>query len=277
MVRSSAPRRLVDIGAEGALLAGGGRAVLLQLAHPAIGAAIADHSDFASRPTHRLEQTLTFVYALVYGTDDQAAAVTRLVNGRHAGVVSAPDSSTADGAGSGASVRYDANDPHLQLWVAATLYDTAVLVHDRLIGRLDDTERDAIYADYAIVGTALRVPAGFWPADRAAFADYWQRVSSGLSVDDRVREVAHTLLHPPTGPLWLRLGMPLARLVTAGLLDDHLRREFALPWSERRRRRFDVAMRVLGALQRVLPRRVREWPRDLLLSRLDRTARGGAH
>ncbi|MCW2861584.1 MAG: hypothetical protein JWP48_3292 [Actinoallomurus sp.] len=36
------------VAAEPALLAGGGRALLLQLAHPKVARGVADHSDFAS-------------------------------------------------------------------------------------------------------------------------------------------------------------------------------------------------------------------------------------
>ena len=43
-------RGLADIGAEGILLAGAGRAILLQIADPRVGHGVADHSDFAQRP-----------------------------------------------------------------------------------------------------------------------------------------------------------------------------------------------------------------------------------
>ena len=36
-----------DVGAEAVLVAGGGRAILLQIAHPAVGRGVVDHSDFA--------------------------------------------------------------------------------------------------------------------------------------------------------------------------------------------------------------------------------------
>jgi uncharacterized protein (DUF2236 family) len=51
------------IAAEAVLIAAGGRSILLQLADPAIGHGVADHSDFASRPVDRLRGTLTYVYA----------------------------------------------------------------------------------------------------------------------------------------------------------------------------------------------------------------------
>ena len=254
----SPTRRLADIGAEAVLIAGGGRAILLQLANPAIGHAIARHSDFARDPLTRLRHTLTFVYALVYGTPDQRARATAHVNRAHAPVVS-----TADEAPS-----YRATDAGLQLWVAATLYDTSAQLHRLLVGPLTDAELDAVYADYEVVGTALQVPSGAWPRDRAAFEDYWQAQLARLTVDDEVLRMTRALLHPRSGPVWLRAGMPLGRLLTAGFMPPSLRPAFGLPWGPRRARRFRMALRTLSAVNRMLPRRLREWPKNYLLRRL---------
>lgn len=254
------PLRLADVGAEGVLVAGGGRAILLQLADPAIGHAVARHSDFAADPIRRLRNTLAFVYALVYGTSAQVDAVQRMVNGAHRPVRSTVEEPVA----------YDAVAPESQLWVAATLYDSAMVLQDRLLGGLDDASRDAVYQDYAVVGTALQMPADSWPADRAAFARYWEGRMPTLSVDDVVLNVAHELLHPRSGPLWLRAGMPLARLVTAGLLPPKLRAAYRMPWSPRRERRYERAMSAIALINRMLPRGIREWPKDYLLRGLDR-------
>ncbi len=244
---------LVDIGAEAVLLAGGGRAILLQLANPAVGHAVADHSDFAADPLRRLRNTLTYVYALVFGTPHQVAAVTAMVQRAHAPVRSA---------------RYDASDARLQLWVAATLYETATSLHARVFGPLDEASADRVYRDYAVVGTALGMPAALWPLDREAFRLYWEAQLAQLQVDDRVRAVAEQVLHPASGPVWLRALMPVARLATAGLLPPTLREAYALPWGERRQRRFDRLMGATASLYPLRPARLRHWPKNHLLKRL---------
>lgn len=243
---------LADIGDEAVLLAGGGRAILLQLANPAIGHAVADHSNFAIDPLRRLRNTLTYVYSLVYGTPSQRARMVAMVNAAHVPVRSAT---------------YDAADAQLQLWVAATLYDTAVLIHERVFGPLSDADADAVYRDYAVVGTALGMSATLWPVDRAAFRRYWNEQVDGLTVDDRVREVSRTLLWPTAGPLWLHAAMPLVRLVTAGLLPESVRTGYRMPLSARR---YERAMDWTARLYPHLPRRVRTWPRDHYLATLDR-------
>ena len=88
-------RNLADMGAESVLLAGAGRAILLQIANPAVGHGVAEHSDFIDRPLDRLRATITYVYAVVYGTEDQVAAVRRSVNSAHGPVRRKPDAGSA--------------------------------------------------------------------------------------------------------------------------------------------------------------------------------------
>ncbi|MFH5878896.1 oxygenase MpaB family protein [Arthrobacter sp. NA-172] len=258
-------RGLADIGAEGVLLAGAGRAILMQISNPAVGHGVAEHSNFAERPLDRLRATMTYVYAVVYGSEEQLAAVRRAVNRAHA-----PVRRTADDASKG----YNAFDAQSQLWVVATLYDTAVTVYEKVHGPLDDGTADRVYSEYARIGTALQLPSELWPADRAAFANYWNESLQHLEPDAAALRVARDLLYPSSGPLLLRLGMPLARLLTAGLLPDQLREGFKLPWNARQRRGFDGTMRLLAAAYPRLPRRVRHWPKDYYLGRLGPGALG---
>ncbi|MBP1134704.1 uncharacterized protein (DUF2236 family) [Arthrobacter sp. PvP023] len=252
-------RGLADMGAEGVLLAGAGRAILLQIANPAVGHGVAEHSNFAERPLDRLRATLTYVYAVVYGTEEQVAAVRRRVNRAHGPVRRKPDAGSAG---------YNAFDAQSQLWVVATLYDTAVTVYERIYGALDDDAADLMYRDYARLGTALQLPAELWPADREAFGSYWKTSLEGLEADDVTSHVARSLLYPEDPLLWQRLAMPLARFITAGLLPDKLRRGFGLPWSERHGRWFDRTMRWSAMVYPRLPQRVRHWPKNYCLGRL---------
>ena len=256
-------RRLADIGAEGVLLAGAGRAVLLQIANPAIGHAVAEHSNFAERPLDRLRTPMSYVYAVIYGSPEQLAAMRRSVNRAHAAVRRQAD---ADSKG------YNAFDAESQLWVVATLYDTAVTVYEQIHGALDDDSADVIYREYAKIGTALQLPEEMWPADRSAFSEYWNRSLANMKVDDVAVRVARDLLYPSAVPVWLRLTMPLARLLTAGLLPDSLREDFKLPWDEGRRRRFEQTMRLLAVVNPLLPQRVRRWPRDHYLGQIGSVA-----
>ncbi|TFD27918.1 oxygenase MpaB family protein [Cryobacterium cryoconiti] len=242
-----------DMAGEAVLIAAGGRSILLQIADPAIGHGVAHHSDFASRPLDRLRGTLTYVYAVVFGSPEEIAQARRRVNAAH-GPVSGP--ATAQ------SPAYNAFTPELQLWVAATLYDSALTMRELVYGPLADATADALYQEYGVLGTALQMPPELWPRDRAAFAAYWDRRLSELQTDAATRAVARQLMHPRTGPLWLRLMMPVGRFVTIGLLPASVRPLFGLPWSAGEQRRFDRLVRLIAAVYPRLPRRLRHWPKN---------------
>ncbi|MFP5312292.1 MAG: oxygenase MpaB family protein [Actinomycetes bacterium] len=259
---------VTDYGAEGIMLAGAGRAILLQLANPAIGRGVAAHSTFTHRPVNRLKGTLTYVYAITYGSEEQVREARRRVNRAHAPVRRAADESSAG---------YNAYDPALQLWVAATLYDTALTIVEKISGPLDDGTADAMYQGYARSGTALQLPAEMWPKDRAAFRLYWEQQLADLRAEEEGVRVGRGLLFPRHTALWYRAIMPAARFLTAGLLPHQLRNDYGLAWSDRHQRRFDRTWRVLAVAYPLLPRRIRHWFKDYCLAELEKDLRRNPH
>ncbi|RWZ64402.1 DUF2236 domain-containing protein [Labedella populi] len=241
-----------DIAAEAIIVAAGGRAILLQLAEPAVARGVARHSDFVAAPLRRLAGTLDYIYLVVYGTTEERDAARRHVEKAHAPVRSSE----------GEPLPYAADDPGLQLWVAATLYDSAMVMHDLVLRPLDPDEAERVYREYAVLGTALGMPGELWPATRAEFRAWWDERLAALTVSDEARRVAHDLLHPraPGAPFWLRGVMPLARLVTAGLLDDRLRSAFDLPWGPIRRRLFRAVLTIARVAWPMLPTGLRHAP-----------------
>lgn len=240
---------------EGVLLAGGGRATLLQVAHPSVAKGVAEHSTFAHRPLDRLRGTLAFVYGVVFGTQDEARRISNAVRSMHRKV-------TGPG--------YRADDPALQVWVNATLYETAMLIYNRVMGPLSDEEADACYRQYAVFATSLGCPEDAWPADRAAFAGYWKDAVDTLTVSNDARDICHALMHPVKPPLALRIGTPVNRFVAVGLLPDRLREQFGYTWSKRQQRRLDRVIRTAGWVYPRLPVAVRQLPKTYYLRDLRR-------
>jgi uncharacterized protein (DUF2236 family) len=234
---------------DGVLIIGGARAILLQVADPVVAAGVARHSDFAHRPLQRLHNTLTYAYAAVLGTPADALKVAAFVGRAHAPVARAEDA-------------------ELQLWVAATLYDSAAVVHERVFARTDDPLADEVYRAYAALGTTLQMPRDAWPASRSAFADYWGARIQGLEVSDDARQIAHDLFHPVTAPAWLRASLPLARLLTVDLLPASVRDAYGFQWGEREQRKVASAWRNVRGLVRVTPHSLRAWPSRRYLKRL---------
>jgi uncharacterized protein (DUF2236 family) len=239
--------------ADASLVLAGGRAILLQIADPVVAAGVSRHSDFSRRPQQRLVHTLMYVYAVVLGTPEDAAAATGFVNRAHEPV-------------SGA------DDVDRQLWVAATLYDSALRMHELLRGPVDAVLAQAVLDAYEPLGGALRVPAGRWPGTTAAFDAYWTSAIADLAVTDEARGVVRDLLFPRLAPAWVRAAMPLMRIVSVGMLPDPVRAAYRFPWGPGEQRRFDRTMGGVRAVVRAIPGPLRRLPVRLLLSAMRRAA-----
>ncbi|HET7588226.1 MAG TPA: oxygenase MpaB family protein [Gammaproteobacteria bacterium] len=237
---------VASIAGEGILLAGGMRAILLQVAHPAVGRGVAEHSNFTYQPMDRLRATMTYVYCMIFGSSWEKRAIRDQVNAVHRNI---------NGPG------YNACDPELQLWVAATLYDTAFGLYERWVGVVEDDLAEVIYRQYRVLGAALQMREEQWPADRAAFRAYWNDMLQRLTVTDDARTVCQDLFHPQRIPLIMRSAMPLNRLVTAALLPAPVRDGYNIEWNARRQRRFDRFSSTVSLLYPHLPAPVRQIPR----------------
>lgn len=211
---------------------GGGRALLMQVAHPLVAAGVAEHSGYGEDPWKRLEGTMRAVWTVVFGTRaqaDRAAARVRAMHGRVHGVL-------AEAAGPfPAGTPYSALDPALLAWVHATLVDTALLVHDQWVRPLSEPERAAYYEGMKTCARLFGTPPEAIPPTLAAFRDYMDErlASDELCVTDTAREIAATVLRPPL-PLVLRPAMEAVNLVTASLLPPRLRRDYGIPWDPAR-------------------------------------------
>jgi uncharacterized protein (DUF2236 family) len=231
---------------EGALLLGGGRALLLQLAHPAVAQGVAEHSSYATQRWRRLLRTLRPMYAIAFGTAEQARAAAAGVNRLHEAV-----------RGSG----YNALDPSLLLWVLATLIDSALDMHARFLWPLSEEEAEAYYADMRRVGELLRIPADVLPEDLIAFRAYFDAAVAGLSVSDEARAIADELLRAT--PTNAALVAPL-RFLTAATLPPAVREQYGFGWGPRREMVFERLETASRAILPHLPLAIRGTPGFLL-------------
>lgn len=229
------------VDAENVLLLGGGRALLMQLAHPLVAAGVADHSDFERDPWTRLRRTLEASYAIVFGTRDEAEAVARRLWAVH-GRVTGPG--------------YRANDPELLMWVHATLVDTAMRVHARFLRPLPPRTAAAYYRQSADVAELLGVPRCRQPRDLEAFRSYVRHMVGTLRVSDTARALARSVLHPDL-PAVAAPATELARQLTAGLLPSPLRDQYGLRWSRPRQLSLTLAAAASRAVLPLVPAPVR--------------------
>jgi uncharacterized protein (DUF2236 family) len=239
------PKNIQKIVREGILLATGGVAILLQVANPGVGQGVNENSNFAYRPSDRLRTTMTYVYCMAFGTPHEKATVIEMVHRAHVPV-------------KGPS--YTADDPDLQLWVAATLYAAGVDIYEKVFGKLDNATSEAVYKEYSVMATSLRVPPEMWPDNRAAFWEYWDNKIETLEITPHAKKVAYDLLYNKEGPLWLRLGLPFIRLGTAEWLPPRMRQEYGLKTNKFRRGIYKMGMGYARGVYPHLPVFIREYP-----------------
>ncbi len=237
--------------------AGGGRAALLQLAHPFVAQAIDDHSAAPRDPQTRFRRTFEQVFAMTFGDLDHAFSAARRVHGVHARV----GGRLRERAGAHArGTRYAANDAAALFWVRATLIDTVIVVHDRLGGGLTAADKERYYQESKRGAALFGIPKSEIPPDYAAFRAYVRgRLADGtVAVTEAARAIANALLTPPTPAL--APAMRLYRAVTAGLLPASVRRDFGFRFGAAERLSFRAAAGALAAAHRVTPERALRAP-----------------
>ena len=234
------------VNRENILLLGGGRALLMQLAHPGVAAGVDEHSDFRSAPLRRLRRTIRTTMAIVFGDHDTAMAAARTVNQVHAKV---------------AGTNYRALDPDLLLWVHATLADTSLVTYETFVKPLSSTEREDLHQEFKRFGELLGIPHERFPRSHRDFAAYMEEMmSSGpVRVEATARELARHVLRPKLRLLPGAAMVPF-EIVTAGLLPPILRDQYGLPWGAPQRRAFRVAVGGLRRIVSLTPPLLRVWP-----------------
>ena len=261
---------------ERVLLAGWGRAILLQLAHPKVARGVAEHSRFTTEPwgrLRRLHRTLGSMLALTFGTDEEAAAVAGRINAIHDRVHGRLGAAVGD-APAGAS--YSAHDPALLTWVHATLLDSFLLTYRVFVGPLARAEADRYCTEASGIESRLQIPAGWLPRTEGDLREYLDEMLAfgAIEVTDAARDLAREVIAPPA-PRLMKPLLWLAALPAVGLLPPSVRVAYGLPWDGRRER----VLRAMAVAARsglpLVPPVVRYWPAARRAARSARRERGG--
>lgn len=239
------------VNREGALLLGGGRALLLQVAHPLVAAGVAEHSSYDTDPWGRLYRTLDLVTRIVFGTTEQAdEAAMRIwrIHKRVTGV--SPE-----------GVPYEANDPELLMWVHATLVDTSVLVYTTYIGSLSPAELDAYYGEQMVLGEKFGIPRERQPQSWSEFREYFDEMVNGgtLRVTPELRSIAEATLRPDL-PFIARPAIEAVNFLTAAHLPEWIRDELGMGWGPKRERLDGASRAMVRRVLPLVPRMLKEFP-----------------
>lgn len=249
------------INRETVVVAGWGRAILLQFAHPLVAAGVDQHSAFRGSllgSLKRLRSTVGAMLSLTFGDEDEIVHAAAGINSIHDRV----SGRLGHRAGAfGPEQPYSAHDPELLRWVHATLLDSIPRTYELLVRPLPAEDRERYYVEATIMEQLLGIPAGMLPRTSAELDGYMrQMIADGqIVVTDTSRALARAVLFPPNWRLLWPFFRPI-QLITIGLLPPGIREQYGFAWRERDARALDRWVRAIRVLRRVTPRPLREWP-----------------
>jgi uncharacterized protein (DUF2236 family) len=216
---------------ERAILLHGPAAAVLQVAHPRIGLGVMEHSGFADDPTARLHRTLDAVYAIAFGTIEEAEGAAKRVARRHASV-------RGDAAAHGVpgAEQYSADEIDLLMWVVATLVWSSIGGYERSVGTLSLAEKRKFYLEMRVLGTFFGLSEDHGPQTYDEYEQYLRRqlddpAMGSHAISRRVaREVAR-----PRRPWWLAMtGGPIT-FIFSDVLPEPVRGRLGFqstPWTK---------------------------------------------
>jgi len=235
-----------QVDREAAIFLGAGRALLLQLAHPWVAAAIEQHSHTFADPIGRFHRTFGVVFAMVFGSLDQSLDAARSLHRRHAEIEgSLPSAAGPFPAGS----CYCANAVPALCWVYATLIETALLAYELVLPPLTSEQRERYYGESRRFAALFGIADEYLPRDWTAFSAYTATMvqSDTLTVTDAARVMARRLISG--AGTWLPVPASYQAL-TAALLPSRIRDAFGFPHGVAEQR---VVRRLTTRIRRIYP------------------------
>jgi uncharacterized protein (DUF2236 family) len=213
------------------LFAASGYAVLLQVAHPTVGAGVHQYSSFTVDPWGRLLRTLDYVHGTVSGGPELAGSIGARVRNLHKTIKGQlPDGS-----------QYSAMEPGAFAWVHATLAISIIDGHRQFARTMTPAEQQAFWTQWRDVGRLVGVRPRDLPESVGDFELYvHDMVRDTLVWTPAVDQVMGTpsATSPPVRVIpawmWRAFTIPATKqfhVLTTGLLPPVLRERLRLPYS----------------------------------------------
>jgi uncharacterized protein (DUF2236 family) len=148
------------------------RALVMEVAHPAVAAGVEHHSQFRRRPISRAWVTADTALRLTFGHDAMARGAVEQIYRVHDRINGHLEEPGDPGGPDGHPTPYTAHDASLLTWVWATLVDTAETAFTRWVRPFGPGEADAFYAEMRSLARFLGIPDLLLPGDRVEFSRY---------------------------------------------------------------------------------------------------------
>lgn len=206
------------INREQALLLGGARALLMQIAHPLVAESVYHHSYVFTKPYLRLKRTLDLTLSLVFGTVEEVQQAIDEINRVHrpaTGRLATPTGNYPTG------TPYNPRNPKLALWVYATLVEGALYGYETFIQPLSDSDKQSYYDDSKKTVALLGVEHSRIPTTYDGLLDYMHTAidSGDVVVGETARKIAPFILLQ-SRKVTFPISYPISRLTIAHLPNN---------------------------------------------------------
>ncbi|WP_280180638.1 oxygenase MpaB family protein [Nocardia farcinica] len=236
-----------------------GRTGILQNMHPAVGAALQQHSNFFDNPWDRLVRSVPQIQGMIYDADNEAQA--GRVRDYHK-LLKGEDSRGR---------RYHALNPEVYWWTHATFIELSIAINEFFGTPLTAAEKDQLIAEgitwWRMYGLSDRVLV----SNYAEFKEYWDRTIDEVLEANATTDFALRLdrARIPTvpgipEPVWSVIWRPVMAFnlwLANGLMPERAREILGMRWGRVDQAVFGVFCAAIRHTWPLLPERLRYAPR----------------
>jgi uncharacterized protein (DUF2236 family) len=191
------------------------RSVVVEELDPALVAAVDATQAIRYRPRTRYDRTLRYFALVAFGDSRTASKAADVLVKVH---------SKAIGIEPGSGTRYDANDPHSQLWIHLTAWHSILYAYEKYgPGKLSAEDELRYWADCAVAAQLQTCDPADVPRDRAGVRRYFEQMRPKLVGSEVARSTMDHLLHaevmlPPMRPFVRPVTWVVSRFLRAATI-----------------------------------------------------------
>ena len=236
---------------EPVILLGGYRAIMLQVAHPAVAQGVEQSSSFRNDIIGRARRTIQAMNSLIFGSKDQALKAARtmhMIHHRVKGIV--PENIESSWAGQ----PFRANDLILKNWVGLTTIDAVIDYFEKFVRPLSSAELDRLADEIQTLAYLCGLPDAYHYDSIAALREKRNKMLSGdeLTGCDIACGIIRDLFETIPGSLDQR--------ITYGMLPEQARKLYQIDWSAQDQQDYERLSSKISFLNRSLPKSIRYIP-----------------
>jgi uncharacterized protein (DUF2236 family) len=159
------------------ILLGSSRALLLQIAHPAIADGVKNYSNFQKKMAGRAHRTFTSMIRIWFGDKNTAINSAKRLYNIHSMIRGTAVWEIEDET---IYKPYCAADPDLLFWVLATMIDTTLVVIEKINGTIPSEEKNQFFEESKITAQLMGIPLEDYPKNLESFYQHYYSI-----IDDK--------------------------------------------------------------------------------------------